>query len=173
MAQPPPAPPPPPQPPGTGPYPPAAHPRRPSGITAAAALLLAAGGAGSLYSFLFLILTAANLEEIRGLFERAVGSEAGGAIGVFVAILAMLLVIHVFQIVAGIRVLRGRGGTLGITFAILGLLMWLLILALGFAQGSVDPLGLLVGVISIGGGIATTILLAQNRSFFSAREGIT
>jgi hypothetical protein len=102
---------------------------------------------------------------------REVLSDAGVSsddidafVGVLTGVFVVLLIVHVTQIVAAARLFGGRARGLALAMAIVGGALWLLILILGLAQGTVDPIGLLVGLVMIAAAIAVPIMLRRQTS---------
>lgn len=155
MAQQPPVPPPPP-PPG-GAY--SAHGARPGGFTGSGIFMLIVGILGILYS-LILVAGAGRVEEL--LLEVGVApSQVDAAKSVLVGLGVVLFIVHALQVVGGSLLFRRRGRGLSITTAIIAGVIWLLVLVLGLAQGSVDPIGLLMSMAAIACAITVPILLVR------------
>jgi hypothetical protein len=159
MAQQPPPPPPPPQP--GSPYAQAGPSARPPGYGGAATLLLVVGILGILYSLL--ILAASGRVEELLLDVGVAQSDIDAAKSVLVALGVVLLIVHALQIVGGWMLLRARGRGLAVTMAIIGGVIWLIVLVLGLAQGSVDPIGLVMALAAIACAITVPILLNRAR----------
>lgn len=157
MAQRPPVPPPPP-PPGGG-YPPPGSGGRPGRYTGAGIFLLIVGILGVLYSLL-LVAGAGRVEEL--LLEVGVSpSDVDAAKSVLVGLGVALFIVHGLQIVGGSLLFRGRGRGLSITTAIVGGVIWLLVLVLGLAQGSVDPIGLVMSLAAIACAIQVPVMVVR------------
>jgi hypothetical protein len=153
-------PPPPPPPPGS-PYGQPVPGVRPSGYGGAATFLLIVGILGILYSLLILAASG-RVEDL--LLEAGVAqSDIDAATSVLVGLGIVLLVVHVLQVVGGVLLLRGRGRGLATTMAIIGGVIWLIVLILGLAQGTVDPIGLVMALAAIGCAITVPILLNRAR----------
>jgi len=148
--------PPPPPPPG-GAY--SAHGARPGGFTGPGIFMLIVGILGILYS-LILVAGAGRVEEL--LLEVGVApSEVDAAKSVLVGLGVVLFIVHALQVVGGSLLFRRRGRGLSITTAIIAGVIWLLVLVLGLAQGSVDPIGLLMSMAAIACAITVPILLVR------------
>lgn len=156
-------PPPPPPPPPPGPaYPTPAAGTRPSGYTGAGVFLLIVGILGILYSLLILA-GAGRIEEL--LLNAGVApSDVDAATSVLVGLGVVLLIVHALQIVGGSLLFRSRGRSLAITTAIIGGAIWLLVLVLGLAQGTVDPIGLVMSLAAIACAITVPILVNRARA---------
>jgi hypothetical protein len=159
MAQQPPPPPPPPQP--GSPYAQARPTARPPGYGGAATFLLVVGILGILYSLLILAASG-RIEEL--LLDVGVAqSDIDAAKSVLVGLGVVLLIVHALQIVGGWMLFRARGRGLAVTMAIIGGAIWLIVLVLGLAQGSVDPIGLVMALAAIACAITVPILLKRAR----------
>ena len=157
--QPPPPPPPPPQP--SSPYAQSVPGARPPGYRGAGTFLLIVGILGILYSLLILAASG-RVEDL--LLEAGVAqSDIDAATSVLVGLGVVLLIVHVLQVVGGSMLLRGRGRGLAITMAIIGGVIWLIVLILGLGQGTVDPIGLVMALAAIGCAITVPILLSRAR----------
>lgn len=159
MAQQPPAPPPPPPPGPGGAYPAPSAGIRPPGYTGSAIFLLIAGILGLLYSLLILV-GAGRIEDL--LLEAGVEpSDVDAATSVLVGLGVVLLIVHALQVVGATMLFRGRGRGLAITTAVIGGAIWLVVLILGLAQGTVDPIGLVMALAAIACAITVPILVGR------------
>jgi hypothetical protein len=121
--------------------------------------MLIVGILGILYS-LILVAGAGRVEEL--LLEVGVApSEVDAAKSVLVGLGVVLFIVHALQVVGGSLLFRRRGRGLSITTAIIAGVIWLLVLVLGLAQGSVDPIGLLMSMAAIACAITVPILLVR------------
>jgi hypothetical protein len=158
MAQQPPVPPPPP-PPG-GAYPAPGSGGSPGRYTGSAIFLLIVGILGILYSLL-LVAGAGQVEDL--LLEVGVApSDVDTAKSVLVGLGVVLFIVHALQIVGGSLLFRGRGRGLSITGAVVGGVIWLLVLVLGLAQRSVDPIGLVMSLAAIACAIQVPIMVVRS-----------
>ena len=152
--------PPPPPPPGT----PSAMPgpgARPPGYGGAATFLIIVGMLGILYSLLILAASG-RVEEL--LLEAGVAqSDIDAATSVLLALGAVLLIVHLGQVVSGWLLLRSRARGLAGAMAIIGGVIWLIVLILGLGQGTVDPIGLVMALAAIACAITVPILLGRAR----------
>ena len=159
MAQQLPPPPPPPQP--ATPYGGAGQAARPPGYGSAATFLLIVGIVGILYSLLILAASG-RVEDL--LLEAGIArSDVDAAKSVLVGLGVVLLVGHALQVVGGVMLFRARGRGLAITMAIIGGVIWLIVLILGLGQGTVDPIGLVMALAAIACAITVPILLGRAR----------
>jgi hypothetical protein len=166
MAERPPAPPPPPPPGPGGAYPAHSAGTRPSGFTGSAIFLLIVGILGLLYSLLILV-GAGRVEDL--LLEAGVApSDVDAATSVLVGLGVVLLIVHALQVVGATMLFRGRGRGLAITTAVIGGVIWLMVLVLGLAQGTVDPIGLVMALAAIGCAITVPILVGRVRTSVQA-----
>jgi hypothetical protein len=121
--------------------------------------MLIVGILGILYS-LILVAGAGRVEEL--LLEVGVApSQVDAAKSVLVGLGVVLFIVHALQVVGGSLLFRRRGRGLSITTAIIAGVIWLLVLVLGLAQGSVDPIGLLMSMAAIACAITVPILLVR------------
>jgi hypothetical protein len=135
---------------------------RPPGVTAAAVLLFVIGGLGALYSVF-------GLSQLGTVSAAVSGFEGAGAfLGVFAGVLIVLLALAVLQLLAGGWALarRDRGRAVGLGASWSNATVWLIVLLLGVANGTVDAVGLAMGLLAIGGGITVVVLLIRNSAVF-------
>jgi hypothetical protein len=161
MAQQPPAPPPPPPPPGAygGPAP---YGARPGSFTGPAIFLLIVGILGVLYAVVIFVGAGQIGEAAAQLEELGLSTGDVGAIRSVLYVLGVvLLIVHGLQLVGGIRLFSGRGRGLATGVAIAGGVVWLIILLLGLAQGTVDIFGLLMALAAIAAAIGVPLMVRR------------
>src|SRR5919109_1431114 len=90
-------------------------------------------------------------------------SDIDAATSVLLALGAVLLIVHLGQVVSGWLLLRGRARGLAGAMAIIGGVILLVVLILGLGQGTVDPIGLVMALAAIARAITVPILLGRAR----------